>query len=130
MTYVPCILVVTEEHHAAIDRVLDAQGRGAASFSQGRRLVAIGTTAPIVGRMCQDMGATSDLEAAWRAYAAEGDLPAIAGVWGDGGVISAAEAQAAHVGLTVHSVAGAVPSDWAASVLAAHGYTFEPEPEI
>ena len=46
------------------------------------------------------------------------------------GVISAADAQAASAGLTVHSVAGEVPPNWAASVLAAHGYEFEPEPEI
>ena len=130
MTSTPCILVVTEEHHVAIDRVIEAQGRGAGSFVQGRRLVAIGTTEPIVGRMCQDMSATGDLESAWKAYAATGDLPAIPGVWGENGVISAADAQAAHVGMTVHSVAGAVPVDWAASVLAGHGLMFVPEAEI
>ena len=29
-----------------------------------------------------------------------------------------------------NSVAGAVPADWSASVIASHGYAFEPEPEI
>lgn len=130
MNYVPCILVVTEAHHVAIDRVLEAQGRGAGSFVQGRQLVAIGTPGPVLGRMCQDMSATDAIESAWKAYASSGDLPDIGGVWGADGVISAADAQAAHVGLTVHSVAGAVPTDWAASVLAAHGLTFAPEVEI
>lgn len=129
-TRVPSILIVLEANHIAVDHVLEAQGCGAGAFIQGRHLVAVGTTTPIVARMCQDMSATAELEAAWRAYAASGDLPQINGVWGEGGVISASDAQAASAGLTVHSVAGEVPPNWAASVLAAHGYEFEPEPEI
>jgi len=130
MTSVPCILIVTEANHVAVDQVLAAQGRGYGSFTQGRRLVAAGTTGPVVARMCQDMGADATVEAAWRAYASSGDLPDIEGIWGEDGVISAYDAQAAHTGLSVHSVAGAVPQDWAASVLAGHGYAFAPEVEI
>lgn len=88
------------------------------------------TAVPVSARAALFLSATAEIEAAWRAYAASGDLPDIPGVWGEDGVIPAAEAQAAHVGLTVHSIAGAVPADWAASVLAGHGYAFEPEPEI
>lgn len=130
MTHVPSILIVTEANHVAVDHVLEAQGCGAGAFIQGRHLVAVGTSTPIVARLCQDMSATAELEAAWRAYAASGDLPQISGVWGEEGVISAADAQAASSGLTVHSVAGDIPPNWTASVIASHGYAFEPEPEI
>lgn len=127
MTTVPSILVVTEAVYQDVERVLEAQGRGAGTFTYGVKLVATGTTTPVTHRMCQDMSATAELEAAWRAYAATGDLPDISGTWGIGGVISAAAAQAAHVGLTVHSVAGDVPDGWAASVRAAHGIIIQPE---
>jgi hypothetical protein len=76
------------------------------------------------------MNADVELEAAWRAMASRNDLPAITGVWGENGVISAADAQAAMSGLSVHSVAGVIPSDWTDSVLAGHNYEFEPQPEI
>lgn len=130
MTTVPSILVVTEATYQDVERVIEAQGRGPGTFTYGRKLVAVGTTTPVVARMCQDMSATAELEASWRAYAANADLPQITGTWGVGGVINAAAAQAASVGLTVHSVAGEVPTGWAASVIAGHGYAFEPDPEI
>ena len=131
MSNVPSILIATAAHAANLSKVLEAQGRGVDTFHQGRRLVAAGTTAPVIAYFQQDMSATAELEAAWKAFAASGDLPDIgANVWGVNGVISAADAQAARVGLTVHSVAGAVPTDWTASVLASHGYAFEPGPEI
>lgn len=127
----PAILIVTEAHHAAVDAVLAAQGRGAGTFTNGRRLVASGTSGPVVARLAQDQSATDSLTAAWLSYAASGDLPDIDGVWGEDGVISAADAMAAHSGLTVHSYSGAAPGgDWTGSVLASHGYAFEPEPEI
>lgn len=130
MSNVPCILIVTETHAADMSAVLEAQGRGPNTFTQGRRLVAVGTTSPVVARLAQDMSATDALDAAWRAMAADNDLPAITGTWGEDGVISAADAQAAMAGLSVHSVAGVIPADWTASVLAGHGYDFEPDPEI
>jgi hypothetical protein len=110
--------------------VFEAQGRGPNTFTSGRPLVVAGTTSPVVARLAQDMSATAALETAWRAMAADNDLPAIAGVWGVGGVISAANAQAAMAGLSVHSVAGVVPNDWTDSVLAGHNLAFEPEPEF
>ena len=129
-TRVPSILIALEANHIALDRVLEAQGQGSGTFIQGRHLVAIGTSGPILARFAQDMSATAELEASWRAFAANADLPEITGVWGEDNVIGAADAQAASAGLTVHSVAGNVPPNWAASVLASHGYDFEPEPEI
>ena len=128
MSNTPCILIVTTTHVTGMNSVVEAQGRGPGTFS--RNLVAAGTTNPVVAHFSQDMSATDTLEAAWRAMASDRDLPAIAGVWGEDGVISAADAQAAMSGLTVHSVAGTVPSDWAESILAGHGYAFEPGPEI
>jgi hypothetical protein len=130
MSNIPCILIVTATHAADMSAVLEAQGRGPNTFTQGRRLVDVGSTSPVVARLTQDMSATATLEAAWRAMADDNDLPAITGVWGENGVISAADAQAAMAGLSVHSVAGVIPSDWTASVLAGHNYAFEPEPEI
>jgi len=131
MSQVPCIMLASAEHAVALSSVLEAQGRGPDSFTQGRRCVAINTTTPVVAYLIQDMSATDELETAWRAFASSGDLPDIgANVWGENGIISAADAQAASAGLTVHSVAGDVPANWAASVLAAHGLAFEPEPEI
>lgn len=132
MTTVPSILVVTEATYQNVERVLEAQGRGAGTFTYGVKLVATGTTHPVTHRMCQDMTATAELEAAWRAYADSGDLPDITGTWGVGGVISAADAQAAHVGLYVHSIAagGEVPANWAASVKVAHGVIVQPEPDV
>lgn len=131
MAQVPCILIATAAHAEALSAVFEAQGRGPGTFTQGRRLVAVGTTAPVVAYLAQDMSSTEDLEAAWRAYASSGDLPDIGNsVWGENGVISASAAAAARVGLTVHSVAGDVPEAWAESVISGHGYTFEPQPEI
>lgn len=131
MSNVPCILIATAAVASALDDVLEAQGRGPGTFTNGRRLVAEGTTTPVIAHLAQDMGATDALENAWRAFADSGDLPDIgSNTWGEEGVISAAAAQAARLGLSVHSVAGVVPDDWTASVLASHGYEFEPEPEI
>lgn len=132
MSRVPCIVIATAEHAENLSLVWEAQGRGVNSFLEGRQLVAAGTSGPVLAYFQQDMSATSDLEAAWRAFADSGDLPDIgSNVWGENGIISAMDAQsAAAAGLTVHSVAGIVPSDWAASVLAGHGYAFAPEVEI
>lgn len=131
MASVPCILIATAAHAADLSAVLEAQGRGPNTFTNGRRLVASGTSGPVVAYMAQDMSATDALEAAWRAFADTADLPDIGNnVWGENGVISSGDAQAASAGLTVHSVAGAVPADWSSSVIASHGFDFEPEPEI
>ncbi|WP_243612922.1 hypothetical protein [Shimia aestuarii] len=131
MATVPCILIATAAQAADLSAVLEAQGRGPGTFTSGRRLVAEGTTGPVVAYLAQDMSATAELEAAWRAFADSADLPDIGNnVWGENGVISSGDAQAASAGLTVHSVAGTVPSNWTASVLAGHGYEFEPEPEL
>ena len=69
MSNVPCILIVTATHAVNMSAVLEAQGRGPSTFTQGRRLVAVGTTSPVVARLAQDMSATTALEAAcglWR----------------------------------------------------------------
>lgn len=133
-TRVPSILIALEADHIALDQVLAAQGQGSGTFIQGRHVVAIGTSSPILARLAQDMSATPELEASWRAFALTGDLPEIAGVWGENGVISAADAQAATVGFKVHSVAQhpdvPIPPNWAENVLAYYGWEFEPEPEI
>lgn len=128
----PSILIALEAQHVALDAVLQAQGQGAGTFIQGRRVVAAGTSGPVVARFAQDMSATPELEASWRAFAQTGDPPEIAGVWGEDGVISAADAQTAAAGLFVHSIASQqeVPAGWAEAVLAFHGWQFEPEPEI
>ena len=134
MTNVPCILIVTVAHASDMSDVLEAQGRGPNSFTGGRKLVDTGTTTPVVARFMQDMSATDELETAWRAMASDQVLPVDADLqditWGENGVISAADAQAAMAGLTVHSVAGNVPDDWTEGVLAGHGYEFEPGPTI
>ena len=71
MSNVPCILIVTAAHAVDMSAVFEAQGRGAGTFTLGRRLVASGTTSPVVARLTQDMSATATLEAAWRAMAAD-----------------------------------------------------------
>lgn len=128
MSYRPSILFVTEATYQDVERVIEAQGRGAGTFTYGMKLVSISDpNGPVVARMCQDMTATPALEASWRAYAASGDLPDITGVWGEGGVIGAAAAQAAHTGLTVYSAAGEVPEGWAAAVRSLHDVMVQPE---
>ena len=128
MTNVPCILIVLTANVTGMNRVIEAQGRGPGSFS--RRLVAVNTAGPVIAHFAQDMSATDALETSWRAMASDRDLPAISGVWGEDGIISAADAQTAMTGLTVHSIAGDVPLGWTASTLAGHGYAFEPEGEV
>jgi hypothetical protein len=128
MTNVPCILIVLTANVTGMNRVIEAQGRGPGTFS--RRLVAVDTAGPVIAHFAQDMSATDALETSWRAMASDRDLPAISGVWGEDGIISAADAQTAMMGLTVHSIAGDVPLGWTASMLAGHGYSFEPEGEI
>lgn len=131
MTTVPSIIIATAAHQAALNAVWQAQGRGTA-FGL-RPLVAAGTEGPTVAYLSQDMSATPAQAEAWQAYAATGDLPDLPpGVsWGEDGVIPAADAIAAHVGLTVvvpedDVPEGEAPPGWADSVIAAHGYAWPP----
>ena len=130
----PTIGIVAASVRDACNRVLDAQGRGPDSFT---RTLAPADPAPTPSTtpthyFMQDMSATDSLAAAWQALANVGDLPAISGVWGEDGVISAAEAQAACAGGNMHVYTAAGPMTpterdaWRDGILAGRGLAFIP----
>ena len=132
MTNIPCVLIAMAANAADMSRVIDAQGRGPNTFTGARKLVAPGTSGPVLAYLTHDASATDVLETAWRAMSTDRDLPAIAGTWGEDGVISAADAQAAMEGLTVYSAGGLTETtqEWIAGILSGRGYEYEPEPEV
>lgn len=138
MTTVPAILICTNAVKDDCNRVFDATGRGPATFSCAM-VAADDDTATYLSTpthwLAQDMSATDDLTITWLAMT-DGDLPQISGVWGEGGVISAAAAMAACGGgnLNVYS-AGGLPDEaavlaWRDSVIAGAGLKFRPDEPV
>jgi len=130
MTTQPVICIVTATARADANLVWAAQGRGPDTFS--RRLT---TDSPALSNstvthyLMADSSSSVEDVAAWQALA-NGDLPQISGVWGVGGIISAADAMAATTGanLQVYSASGdVVPLDHANAILASRGLGFVPD---
>lgn len=98
MSNAPCIVIATEANRTNVNLIWEAMGRGPDSLS--RKLCAIDPGAtyetPATHYLMQDMSATDADVALWAAMAGAGrDLPPIAGTWGELGIISAQDAQAA-----------------------------------
>lgn len=95
----PSIVIVTAAAQPAINAIWEAMGKGPDTFSV--RLCAKDENAtwesPVTGYLMLDMGAQQSDVDVWSAMAQSNDLPPLpAGVvWGENGVISASEAQAA-----------------------------------
>lgn len=130
----PSICICTAAAKANVNRVWEAMGRGPGTFS--RKLCAVGPGATWETKathyLMSDASTDDGDIAEWQAMS-NGDLPAIAGVWGADGVIGAADAQAAVSGanLQVYSASGDVlPTEHAEGVLSGRGLMFVPDPEI
>lgn len=138
MTTVPAILICTNAVKDDCNRVFDATGRGPTTFSRAM-VAADDDTATYLSTpthwLAQDMSATDDSTITWLAMT-DGDLPQISGVWGEGGVISAADAMAACGGgnLNVYSAGGLLDETavlaWRNSVIAGAGLKFRPDEPI
>ena len=134
----PSIVICTAAVRDDINLIWEAMGRGPNNIS--RKLCAIDPEAtwetPATHYMMQDMTATDADEANWKAMAENNDLPPIEGVWGENGVISASNAQAAISGgnMQVYSAAGLVTpqirDDWRDGVLLGAGLQFVPEEPV
>lgn len=141
MASLPAICICTVAACDDINRVWEAMSRGPGTFT--RKLCAIDANAtwqtPATHYLMQDMSATDSDVAEWQALCS-GDLPPITGTWGEDGIISAEDAQAACDGgnLQVFSAAGlddsgdngATPTQWRDGVLLGAGLMFVPDAPI
>jgi hypothetical protein len=130
MTTQPVICIVTAAAKNNANLVWAAMDRGPDTFSRKLTTDADPTTSSTVTHylMADSSSSVTDV-AAWQALA-NGDLPQIDGTWGVGGVIEAADAQAATsaANLQVYSASGDVqPLDHANAILASRGLGFVPE---
>lgn len=130
MTTQPVICIVTAAAHVNANLVWAAQDRGPDTFS--RKLTTDDPATPesvVTHYLMADSSCSVEDIAAWQALA-NGDLPQIAGVWGEDGVIGAADAMAATNGanLQVYSASGDVqPLGHANAILASRGLSFVPD---
>lgn len=136
-TPLPYLGIAKAAHVSNARLTLGAMGLGFGGFS--RPLVASdddeATPASTPLAYCQmDASADSGLVSTLQALC-YGDLPQIAGQWGEDGVIAASAAQTAFGSnnVTIVSAAGLADEDraaWIAGNLANLGYKFRPEPEV
>ncbi len=93
----PTICICTAAAKTDLNRVWDAMGQGPNTFSVALCADDPGATweTPPTHYLMQDMGAQQTDVDIWTAMAQNNDLPPISGVWGEDGVITAAEAQTA-----------------------------------
>jgi hypothetical protein len=134
----PCIIICLASVRNDINAILAAMGRGPDSLT--RKLCAKSPSATwqtaATHYFSQDMNATDEDEAIYKAMAENNDLPPISGVWGVGGVISAAAAQAAisSGNMQVYSAAGLTSStlrdQWRDGVLLGASLQFVPDEPI
>lgn len=130
------VCIVTDAQKDAINRVFAARGLGPETFT--RKVCAIDPgatweTAPTHWLMSMANG--DETELAVLMAMTSGDLPDLPDgtVWGEEGVISAADAMAATDGAVFHVYAAGgdiEPVDHCAAVLASEGLQYVPDPEI
>lgn len=132
----PSVCVVTDAYKININRTFEAMGYGPETFT--RRLCAIDPGAtpstPATHWLMSHAAATDTQVAIWQGMT-EGNLPPLPDgvVWGEDGVISAADAMAATDGAVFHvySAAGVIePVDHVAAVLATEGLQYVPDEPI
>lgn len=134
----PTICICTAAARTNINLIWEAMGRGPGTFS--RKLCAVDPNAtyeePATHYLMQDMSATDENVAIWSAMAENNDLPPITGTWGEDGVISSQDAQAAisSGNLFVFPAYGLDGEqselDWRNGVLAGMGLQFVPDEPI
>jgi hypothetical protein len=132
----PYIAIVTDAKRVDLNRVFDAMGYGPETFI--RKCCApdpsATTATPPTHWLSSNASASDALVATLQAMTA-GDLPALPDgvVWGENGVITAADAMAASNGsaLHVYSAAGQIePAQHAAAVLVSEGLQYVPDPAV
>lgn len=132
----PSVCIVTDAHRVNLNRVFQAMGEGPETFS--RKLCAIDPSAtsatPATHWLMSHAGSTDSQVSIWQAMT-QGNLPPLpeGTVWGQDGVISAAEAMAAADAAVFHvySAAGDIePAVHVAAVLATEGLQYVPEMEV
>lgn len=132
----PFVAIVADAHKTNLNATLDAVGWGPESFT--RKCCAINPSAtfetPPTHWLCSAAAAT-DADVAMLQAMTQGDLPDLPEgvVWGENGVISAANAMAASGGSVFHvySAAGDIePVDHVAAVLATEGLQLVPDPPL
>lgn len=141
MANAPCICICVESAREDLDAIWAAMGRGPVTFE--RKLCSINEQNPTdqtppTHRVMQDMSATDELVAQWAAMAQNNDLPSLPAdvVWGENGVISAQDAQAAiaNGNLFVFPAYGLETEqdelNWQAGAIAGMQLRFVPDPEF
>lgn len=128
----PRITIVTAAALTDFNRICNAMGLGTAYL--GRPLCAIDPEAtwetPATHYLANDMSALDSEAPVWQGMAQEADLPPINGTWGEDGVISAQDAQAALAfgNVKVFTAAGEdTPMQWLNGVLLGCGLQFVPD---
>lgn len=111
----PRIAVIVAPAVTDMNRICEAMGLGTPYFT--RKLCAVDPLAdhntPATHYLASDMSALAEDNPEWQAMATAADLPAIQGIWGENGVISAQDAQAvlAPGNLQVYTAAGLDPNN-------------------
>lgn len=136
MSNLPFVGICTAAAKTNVDLVWEAMGRGPGTFF--RKVCAINPSAtwqtPATHYLSSDASATDGDIAIWQGFAAA-NLPPLPVdvIWGENGVIGAADAIAAISGanLQVYSVSGDVePADHIAGILIGRGLQYVPEMPI
>lgn len=131
MAIQPVIAVGAAATIVNLRKVWEAQGLGSEAFMRALTDDPNPTPESVVTHyMMSDDSCTVEMVAAWQAMA-HGDLPQIVGVWGEDGVIGAADAMEATsaANLQVYSASGdVVPLDHANAILTSRGLKFVPDP--
>lgn len=129
------VCIVTDAQKTNINLVFAARGMGPETFT--RKLCATGAATPATPptHWLMSMATGDATELAVLQAMTEGDLPDLPEgvVWGEDGVISAANAMAATAASVFHvySAAGDIePVDHVAAVLVSEGLQYVPEPEV
>lgn len=132
MSVQPVIAIAAAATIVNTRKVWEAQDLGPEAFS--RALTDDPSPTPqstVTHYLMSDDSCTVEMVAAWQRMA-NGGLPEIDGVWGEGGIVSAADAMEATNAdnLQVYSASGnVVPLDHANAILASRGLKFVPDPE-
>lgn len=136
MSYLPMVIIITAAAQPDANLVWEARGRGPGSFMRKVCALDPGATWETTPThyVMSDATATDGEVAICQAMTA-GDLPPLPEgvVWGEDGIVSAADAMAATDGavMQVYSVAGAVePLDHIAGIFAGRGLQFVPDPPL
>jgi hypothetical protein len=132
----PCVCIVTDAQKTNLNLTFAAMGMGPETFTRKCCAIDPGATdaTPPTHWLMSYVGATDSDVAIYQEMTA-GNLPPLpeGTVWGENGVISAANAMTASDGAVFHvySAAGVIePVDHVAAVLASEGLQYVPDPPL